>query len=115
MSTMRSTRTLLTRSSWNANKGSFNSITAASVARLNVLSFHSSAVVAEEEKKVTTPWADPAMRQYKFWNRHDATNQGKYSFLIEMSPESIKQEAKILSLSAPDDDANVAVSYSCQR
>lgn len=56
---------------------------------------------------VTTPWADPAMRRYKFWNREDdAGKGGKYKFLLEISPESIKREAKIISLSSLDDDAN---------
>jgi hypothetical protein len=60
-----------------------------------------------EKTKITSPWADPAMRQYKFWNREeDAGDKGKFSFLIEMSPESVAKEAKIISLSAADDEAN---------
>ena len=54
-------------------------------------------------------WADPAMRQYKFWNRESCTEKGKYSYLIEISPESIQRDAKILSLSTPDDPANAAL------
>jgi hypothetical protein len=55
-------------------------------------------------------WADPEARQYKFWNREaDAKAAGKYSFLIEMSPESIRKEARIISLSHPDDPANAAL------
>ena len=55
-------------------------------------------------------WADPESRQYKFWNREDdARSAGKYTFLIEMSPESIQQEARILSLSDPNDPANAAL------
>jgi phosphoglycerate dehydrogenase-like enzyme len=60
--------------------------------------------------ELTSPWADPAMRQYKFWNRErDAKTGGRYSYLIEMSPESIVKEARILSLSASVDDASAAV------
>jgi hypothetical protein len=52
--------------------------------------------------KQTKNWADPESRQYKFWNREDdAKAAGKYSFLIEMSPESILKEARIISLSDP--------------
>lgn len=49
------------------------------------------------------------MRQYKFWNREDPGEKGKYSYLIEISPESIQREAKILSLSDPNDAANTAL------
>jgi hypothetical protein len=80
-------------------------------------SFHSSVSSSLAHKtdeknivKTTTPWADPAMRQYKFWNREeDAGNKGKISFLIEMSPESIVKSAKIISLSTSDDEANVSL------
>ena len=52
-------------------------------------------------------WADPVARQYKFWNREaDAGKSGRYSFLLEMSPESIAKEAKIMSLSQLSDPAN---------
>lgn len=52
-------------------------------------------------------WADPVSRQYKFWNRErDVKNVGRYSFLLEMSPESIQREANIISLSHPTDPAN---------
>lgn len=55
-------------------------------------------------------WADPEAIKFKFWNREaDAKAAGKYSFLIEMSPESIRKEARIISLSHPDDPANVAL------
>lgn len=68
-------------------------------------SFHSSSLLLKKEDAKN--WADPVARQYKFWNREaDAGSSGKYSFLIEMSPESIQQEAKIISLSEPDDPAN---------
>jgi phosphoglycerate dehydrogenase-like enzyme len=46
------------------------------------------------------------MRQYKFWNREESTEKGKFSYLLEISPESIQREARILSLSGPDDEAN---------
>jgi len=50
------------------------------------------------------------MRQYKFWNREThAKSKGEFSYLIEMSPESIEREAKIISLSDPDDGANKAL------
>ena len=76
--------------------------------------FHSSATLGfpdrTKQPELTSPWADPAMRQYKFWNRErDAKTGGQYSYLIEMSPESIVQEARILSLSSSNDDASGAV------
>jgi hypothetical protein len=69
-------------------------------------SFHSS---TKSSQKITTQWADPAMQQYKFWNREESTEKGKYSYLLEISPESMKREAKILSLSAQNDVANWAL------
>lgn len=63
---------------------------------------------AEKETNIQ-PWRDPAMRQYMFWNREDSTEKGKYSYLIEFSPESVKTAAKILSLSTIDDAANAAL------
>ena len=71
-----------------------------------VASFHSSAISRKNESNKN--WADPVARQYKFWNPQSA-KQGQYSFLIEMSPESIVAEAKIVSLSAPVDPANTAL------
>jgi hypothetical protein len=62
--------------------------------------------VTSTKKEPTKEWADPAMRQYKYWNREDSGDKGKYSFLIEMSPESVAQEANIISLSSADDEAN---------
>jgi hypothetical protein len=77
-----------------------------SAAAVSSASFHSSGV-PEDEKKKMSQWADPAMRQYKFWNReNDSGDKGRYSFLIEMSPESVAKEAKIISLSTADDVAN---------
>lgn len=60
----------------------------------------------------STPWADPAMRRYKFWNREeDSKKTGQYSYLLKISPESIQQNANIISLSNPNDDANKALHY----
>lgn len=63
------------------------------------------------EKEVNPqPWRDPAMRQYMFWNRETSREQGKYSYLIEFSPESVVNEARILSLSdKKSDSANQAL------
>jgi hypothetical protein len=87
-----------------------------SAAAVSSASFHSSVSLRSDDdkevdaKKVgvapTNQWADPAMRQYKYWNREDSGEKGKYSFLIEMSPESVAQEANIISLSSADDEAN---------
>jgi phosphoglycerate dehydrogenase-like enzyme len=73
-------------------------------------SFHSSAPLAVTSPRpgsiITTTNADPAMKQYKFWNREDSKEKGKYSYLLEISPESVTREARILSLSGPNDAAN---------
>jgi len=62
---------------------------------------------------ITTPNADPKMNQYKYWNREEhAKTSGKYNYLINISPESIKKEARIISLSDPNDDANIALKTS---
>ena len=62
---------------------------------------------------VTTPNADPKMNQYKYWNREEhAKTSGTYNYLINISPESIKKEARILNLSDPNDDANIALKTS---
>jgi hypothetical protein len=76
-----------------------------------VSNFHSSAGVSSisTNAPITTKWADPQSRQYKFWNREDSTEKGKFSFLLEISPESMKREARILSLSGPNDSANAAL------
>lgn len=58
--------------------------------------------------RVTTPSADPAMHQYKYWNREES-EPGQFSYLLKISPESVVREAKILSLSDPSDEANVAL------
>jgi len=53
--------------------------------------------------------ADPAMKNYKYWNREEYARKGRYDYLIKVSPESIVKEAKILNLSDPNDDANEAL------
>lgn len=56
-------------------------------------------------------WADPDRRQYKFWNRDDESfAKEKYSYLLEISPESLQREARIISLNDPD-DAETAILY----
>jgi D-isomer specific 2-hydroxyacid dehydrogenase, NAD binding domain len=76
-------------------------------------SFHSSRVVCEKKNDNNNnnnkSWMDPAARQYKYWNRETCTDKGSYSYLIDISPESIKREAKIFSLSTLDDAANEAL------
>ena len=57
------------------------------------------------DTKLTTQWADPAMHQYKFWNRETSV-KGSYSYILEISPESIQREAKILSLADPTDNSD---------
>lgn len=82
-----------------------------SLASSKAASFHSSSPRKFSKSPKATPkqWADPAMRQYKFWNREESTEPGKYSYLLEISPESLQREARILSLSGPDDTANDAL------
>lgn len=58
---------------------------------------------------INTPNADPASSTYKYWNREEYAKKGRYDYLIKISPESIVQEARILNLSDPDDDANQAL------
>jgi phosphoglycerate dehydrogenase-like enzyme len=53
-------------------------------------------------------WADPAKRQYKFWNR-ETSDKGTFSYLLDISPESIRREAKIISLADPKEPANKAL------
>lgn len=72
------------------------------------LQFHTSATVADQPT-TTHQWADPLVRQYRYWNREESTDKGRYSFLIEISPDSIQREARILSLASEGDDANNAL------
>ncbi|KAL7520699.1 hypothetical protein ACHAWX_005414 [Stephanocyclus meneghinianus] len=48
---------------------------------------------------------DPSLDQYKYWNREDS-KKGEASYVLDMSPESIQKEARILCLAAENDDAN---------
>ena len=57
--------------------------------------------------------SDPVANQYKYWNPHTSKDRGERSYLLDMSPESIKVEAKIISLSTADDPAN-AILHSSQ-
>jgi len=62
-----------------------------------------------KDPEITSHHADPAMTQYKYWNREEyaaSRKQGRYDYLIKISPESAVRGAKILSLSDPDDEAN---------
>ena len=86
------------------SSSSSSSSSSASSASLSLKScFHSSVVVPE--KIAQRPWADPYQRQYKFWNRETSVKDS-YSYLIDISPESIQREAKILSLADPKEPAD---------
>jgi phosphoglycerate dehydrogenase-like enzyme len=63
--------------------------------------FHSSAAAQNQEKN----WADPKRSQYKYWNR-ETSKKGTFSYLLDISPESVKREAKIISLADPDEPAD---------
>lgn len=76
---------------------------------INVSLFHSSAMLGDQgsstsTKRIIHPKADPAMKSYKFWNREESES-GTYQYLLEISPESITRDAKIISMSdgATDD------------
>ena len=45
---------------------------------------------------------DPILDEYKYWNREESKH-GEASFTLEMSPESIQKEARILALAKDDD------------
>lgn len=84
----------------------------APVSRVTSLQFHTSATLLAEKvtPETTHKWADPLVREYRYWNREESTDKGRYSFLIEISPDSIQREARILSLATPEgDDANQAL------
>jgi len=74
-----------------------------------VSAFHTSALRSEGQKEVVHQWADPQVREYRYWNREETKEKKRYSFLIEISPDSIQREARILSLSSQDDPANQAL------
>ncbi|CAB9519372.1 Glyoxylate/hydroxypyruvate reductase [Seminavis robusta] len=68
--------------------------------------FHASAVISSStSNQQGKSWADPAQRQYKFWNR-ETSDKGTYSYLLDISPESIQREAKIISLADPNEPAD---------
>ena len=48
---------------------------------------------------------DPSLRDYKYWNREESKH-GEASYVLDMSPESVQREARILCLAASDDVAN---------
>ena len=68
---------------------------------------HSSETVYREKETSLPAWRDPGMRSYLFWNREDWKEKDKYKYLLEISPEAIRQEARILSLSDPQDPAGL--------
>jgi phosphoglycerate dehydrogenase-like enzyme len=73
-------------------------------------SFHSSTYFSAKVPKEPKQWADPQLRQYKFWNREEENfEKGKYSYLLDISPESIEREARILSLASSNDEDNTAL------
>ena len=83
----------------------------ASSSTLKVLSHrtsHSSPSI--EAKKVPTHWSDPTQRQYKFWNRESSV-KGTYSYLLDISPESVQREAKIISLADPNEAADESLHH----
>lgn len=47
---------------------------------------------------------DPSLDEYKYWNREESKH-GEASYVLDMSPESIQKEARILCLASDDDDA----------
>jgi hypothetical protein len=112
---------LLRQSQWRVSPtstptaaGAENYFHASRIARWGETTTRKTSTTSTETAATTTKqsknWADPDSRQYKFWNREDdAKAAGKYSFLIEMSPESILKEARIISLSDPNDPANAAL------
>ena len=49
--------------------------------------FHSSSACWSVSPKITPhQWNDPAMRQYKFWNREEDKEPGRFSYRLEISP-----------------------------
>mmetsp|Transcript_44105 Transcript_44105/g.93889 ORF Transcript_44105/g.93889 Transcript_44105/m.93889 type:complete len:445 (+) Transcript_44105:102-1436(+) len=48
---------------------------------------------------------DPSLAEYKYWNREESKH-GEASYVLDMSPESIQKEARILCLASDDDAAN---------
>mmetsp|Transcript_14448 Transcript_14448/g.34835 ORF Transcript_14448/g.34835 Transcript_14448/m.34835 type:complete len:454 (-) Transcript_14448:500-1861(-) len=48
---------------------------------------------------------DPSLDEYKYWNREESKH-GEASYVLDMSPESIQREARILCLADERDDAD---------
>ena len=96
----RNTVRLLTQQKGRGRRGV---VVPAELSSLQTSFFHSSSVV--QEKIVQRPWADPVQRAYKFWNRESSVHD-TYSYLLEISPESIQREAKIISLADPNEPAD---------
>jgi len=63
---------------------------------------------AGSTRNIQTPRADPLSKEYKYWNREESKH-GEYAYLLDMSPWSVKREARIVSLSDPNDSANDAL------
>lgn len=82
------------------------SLTTRRGARISTKSIRQTSTIISSEN------ADPAMKKYKYWNREEYTRKGRYDYLIKISPESIVKEAKIISLSDVNDEANEALSTS---
>ena len=49
---------------------------------------------------------DPSSDEYKYWNREES-KKGTASLVLDMSPDSIQREARILCLASPTDPANL--------
>lgn len=67
-------------------------------------STHRSLYSASTSPLLKKAW-DSQADEYKFWNREESIS-GQASMVLEMSPESIQKEARILCLAADDDTAN---------
>eukprot|EP00956_Cyclotella_meneghiniana_P001435 scaffold1577_cov72-Cyclotella_meneghiniana.AAC.12 len=48
---------------------------------------------------------DPSSEEYKYWNREES-KKGEASYVLDMSPESIQKEARIICLASDDDEAS---------
>mmetsp|Transcript_24088 Transcript_24088/g.49228 ORF Transcript_24088/g.49228 Transcript_24088/m.49228 type:complete len:436 (+) Transcript_24088:76-1383(+) len=48
---------------------------------------------------------DPSLDKYKYWNREEST-KGTASLVLDMSPDSVQKEARVLCLASLDDAAN---------
>ena len=68
------------------------------------LNYHSRSISSASTPMLKKAW-DTQADQYKFWNREESIS-GQAQMMLDMSPESIQKEARILCLSADDDAAN---------